>query len=67
MVEADRTVSLFNPAAEHMFGAPSAAALGRQISDFIPYEYVAPATQRTRKSARSRIVSAWVRRASARG
>jgi two-component system cell cycle sensor histidine kinase/response regulator CckA len=36
VVEEDRTVSLFNPAAERMFGRPRAAALGRPLSEFIP-------------------------------
>jgi PAS domain S-box-containing protein len=42
VVEADRRVSLFNPAAERMFGCPAAAALGRRITDFIPDELGQP-------------------------
>lgn len=38
VVEADRRVSLFNPAAERMFACPAAAALGRRVTDFIPDE-----------------------------
>ena len=40
VVEADRRVSLFNPAAERMFGCPAPAALGRPLTDFIPNEFV---------------------------
>ena len=40
VVEDDRTVSLFNPAAERMFGCPAGAALGRPLTDFIPNELV---------------------------
>ncbi|MDB5309206.1 MAG: Blue-light-activated protein [Gemmataceae bacterium] len=43
VVEADRRVSLFNPAAERMFGCPAAAAFGRPLTDFIPNELVHPA------------------------
>jgi PAS domain S-box-containing protein len=39
VVESDRRVSLFNPAAERMFGCPAAAAVGRRITDFIPDEF----------------------------
>ncbi|MBN9522390.1 response regulator [bacterium] len=42
VVEADRRVTLFNPAAERMFGCPAAAAIGRRVTDFIPDE-LAPA------------------------
>ncbi|MBN9122622.1 MAG: PAS domain S-box protein [Planctomycetes bacterium] len=42
VVEADRRVSLFNPAAERMFGCRAAAACGRRVTDFIPDE-LAPA------------------------
>jgi two-component system cell cycle sensor histidine kinase/response regulator CckA len=41
VVESDRRVSLFNPAAERMFGCSAAAALGRPLTDFIPNELVA--------------------------
>ena len=41
MIEADRAVSLFNPAAERMFGCPAGAALGRPLTAFIPNELVA--------------------------
>jgi PAS domain S-box-containing protein len=40
VVESDRRVSLFNPAAERMFGWPARAAIGRPLTDFIPNEYV---------------------------
>ncbi|MBN9517873.1 response regulator [bacterium] len=43
VVEADRRVSLFNPAAERMFRCPATAALGRRVTDFIPDELVPPA------------------------
>ncbi len=36
VVEEDRRVSLFNPAAERMFGCPAAAAHGRPLAEFIP-------------------------------
>ncbi|HEY1190706.1 MAG TPA: PAS domain S-box protein, partial [Gemmata sp.] len=36
VVEEDRRVSLFNPAAERMFKCPAAGALGRPLTDFIP-------------------------------
>jgi two-component system cell cycle sensor histidine kinase/response regulator CckA len=36
IVEADGRVSLFNPAAERMFGCPAAAAAGRPLDDFLP-------------------------------
>jgi PAS domain S-box-containing protein len=42
VVEADDLVSLFNPAAERMFGCRSADAIGRPLSDFIPNEFVHP-------------------------
>ncbi len=38
VVEADRRVSLFNPAAERMFRCPAAAAAGRPLTHFIPNE-----------------------------
>ncbi|MDY3562461.1 response regulator [Gemmata sp. JC673] len=38
VVEADRTVSLFNPAAERMFRCRAADAVGRPFTDFIPDE-----------------------------
>jgi two-component system, cell cycle sensor histidine kinase and response regulator CckA len=41
VVEADRRVSLFNPAAERMFGCDAASALGRRVTDFIPDELTA--------------------------
>jgi two-component system, cell cycle sensor histidine kinase and response regulator CckA len=41
VIEADKTVSLFNPAAERMFGCPAGAALGRPLTAFIPNELVA--------------------------
>ena len=41
VTEANRRVSLFNPAAERMFRCPAAEALGRRITDFIPDELVA--------------------------
>ncbi len=40
VVEENRRVSLFNPAAERMFGCPTARALGRPLTDFIPNEFV---------------------------
>jgi PAS domain S-box-containing protein len=40
VVEDDRTVNLFNPAAERMFACNASVALGRPISEFIPYELV---------------------------
>ncbi|OWK35483.1 response regulator [Fimbriiglobus ruber] len=40
VVEADRRVSLFNPAAERMFGCSAGSALGRPLTDFIPNELV---------------------------
>ncbi len=43
VVEADRRVSLFNPAAERMFRCSAAAALGRRVTEFIPDELVPPA------------------------
>jgi two-component system, cell cycle sensor histidine kinase and response regulator CckA len=42
VVEDDRTVSLFNHAAERMFGCPAADAHGRPLADFIPNELVEP-------------------------
>ncbi|MBN9519738.1 response regulator [bacterium] len=41
VVEADRRVSLFNPAAEQMFRCPATAALGRPLTHFIPNEVAA--------------------------
>jgi PAS domain S-box-containing protein len=38
VVESNRKISLFNPAAERMFGCPASAALGRWLTDFIPEE-----------------------------
>jgi PAS domain S-box-containing protein len=38
VVEDDGTISLFNPAAEVIFGCPAARAIGRRVSDFIPDE-----------------------------
>jgi two-component system cell cycle sensor histidine kinase/response regulator CckA len=39
VVEADRRVSLFNPAAERMFRCSAAEAIGRHVTDFIPDEF----------------------------
>jgi two-component system, cell cycle sensor histidine kinase and response regulator CckA len=39
LAEADHSISLFNPAAEQMFGCPGSKAVGRQLDDFIPAEY----------------------------
>jgi two-component system, cell cycle sensor histidine kinase and response regulator CckA len=36
IAEADLRVSLFNPAAERMFGCPSAEAIGRDLDEFLP-------------------------------
>ncbi len=38
VAESNRKVSLFNPAAEKMFGCPATEAAGRRITDFIPDE-----------------------------
>ena len=43
VVDADRKVSLFNPAAERMFGCSAREALGRSLTEFIPEELAAPA------------------------
>ncbi len=40
VVEENRRVSLFNPAAERMFGCPAGRAMGRPLTDFIPNEFV---------------------------
>lgn len=40
VIEADRRVSLFNPAAERMFKCYAADALGRPVTDFIPDELI---------------------------
>ncbi|MBP3960846.1 response regulator [Gemmata sp. G18] len=42
VVEENRRISLFNPAAERMFGCPAPRAMGRPLTDFIPNELVAP-------------------------
>ncbi|MDY3562233.1 PAS domain S-box protein [Gemmata sp. JC673] len=34
----DRRVTVFNPAAEHMFRCPAGAALGRPVTEFVPDE-----------------------------
>jgi two-component system cell cycle sensor histidine kinase/response regulator CckA len=41
VVEDNRRVSLFNPAAENMFGCAAPAAIGCPLTDFIPNELVA--------------------------
>ncbi|VTR93688.1 histidine kinase : Multi-sensor hybrid histidine kinase OS=Chthoniobacter flavus Ellin428 GN=CfE428DRAFT_4291 PE=4 SV=1: Response_reg: PAS: PAS_4: HisKA: HATPase_c: Response_reg [Gemmata massiliana] len=40
VVEENRRISLFNPAAERMFGCPAGRAMGRPLTDFIPNEFV---------------------------
>jgi PAS domain S-box-containing protein len=52
VVEDDRGVSLFNPAAEEMFGCPKAAALGRPVTDFIPDDTYPPPPARLRVGSR---------------
>ena len=39
VMEDDRRVGLFNPAAERMFGCTAGAAIGRPLTDFIPNEF----------------------------
>ena len=39
VIESDRRITLFNAAAERMFGCPAAAALGQKLRRFIPNEY----------------------------
>src|SRR5262245_11790863 len=45
LVEADRRISLFNPAAEQMFRCPAAEALGQPVQRFIPWELNLPAEE----------------------
>lgn len=51
VIEADRRVSLFNPAAERMFRCPAATALGRPVTDFIPDELGLPSNSIDASSA----------------
>ena len=49
VIEADRRITLFNAAAERMFGVAAAEALGQKLTRFIPDEYQ-PATPETEPS-----------------
>jgi PAS domain S-box-containing protein len=53
MFDADRKVTLFNTAAERMFGHEAATAMGRDIADFLSDEQSAKKVEETCEHARS--------------